>query len=136
MKFHEKLSRLTAGKNKSALAEGAGLPASAVSNYIFKRQMPRGDKALALARVLGVPLEWLVDDAQDFPPPSAHPLPAARPESEQEMEMYARGVMHRAIDELRGEALWMAFSGVTQGVLTHVRTPAPRPRPAAPPDAA
>jgi transcriptional regulator with XRE-family HTH domain len=70
MDFAEKLSRLTEEKNKQKLSNAAGLPATAVSDYIAKGSIPRADKALALARALNVPLEWLVDDAQEWPPPT------------------------------------------------------------------
>jgi transcriptional regulator with XRE-family HTH domain len=70
MKFTEKLAKLTEGKNKQKLGEDAGLPQTAISNYISKGNVPRVDSALALARALNVPLEWLVDDEQDWPPPS------------------------------------------------------------------
>ena len=75
MVFTEKLSRLTTGK-RSRIAKAAGLPTSAVSNYISKKQMPRGDKALALARATGVPVEWLLDDSQDWPAPPSNAVSA------------------------------------------------------------
>jgi transcriptional regulator with XRE-family HTH domain len=70
MQFTEKLKRLTDDMGKARVSQDAGLPNSAISNYISKEQMPRGDKALALARALKVPLEWLLDDRQDWPPPA------------------------------------------------------------------
>lgn len=70
MRFGEKLDRLTAHANKSKIAIEAGLPATAISDYINKGNVPRSDKALVLARALKVPLEWLVDDTQGFPLPT------------------------------------------------------------------
>jgi transcriptional regulator with XRE-family HTH domain len=70
MIFAEKLVRATAEQNKAKVSRAAGLPPTAISNYITKKQLPRADTALALARALGVPLEWLIDDAQDWPPPN------------------------------------------------------------------
>ncbi|MEM8493907.1 MAG: helix-turn-helix transcriptional regulator [Planctomycetota bacterium] len=67
--FAEKLAKLTENENKIALSERAGLPPKAISNYISKRQTPQADKALAIARVLNVPLDWLVDDQQTMPKP-------------------------------------------------------------------
>jgi transcriptional regulator with XRE-family HTH domain len=69
MTFTEKLARLTADKNKSSLAKAAGLPATAISNYISRKYIPRADTALRIAKALNVPLEWLADDAQPWPPP-------------------------------------------------------------------
>jgi len=69
MEFTEKLKRLAERIGKAKLARAAGLPSTAVSNYLFKGQMPRADNALALARAAGVPLDWLIDEKQDWPPP-------------------------------------------------------------------
>lgn len=69
MDFLEKLRRLTAETSKARVAKAAGLPSAAISNYLSKRQMPRGDNALSLARALDVPLDWLLDDAKGWPPP-------------------------------------------------------------------
>ena len=71
MKFAEKLAQLTDGKNKQRIGRDAGLPPTAISDYIAKNHIPRADTALKLARALKVPLEWLVDEAQEGPPPSA-----------------------------------------------------------------
>jgi len=73
MEFVEKLDRLTAGRREE-ISKAAGLPAFAISNYISKRQMPRGDRALALARALHVPIDWLLDNDRDFPPPEQSSL--------------------------------------------------------------
>jgi len=79
MDFWDKLAKITAETStKSRAAKAAGLPASAISNYISKRQMPRADKAFSLARALGVPLEWLINDAQDWPPPKPKEQPSLR----------------------------------------------------------
>ena len=72
--FAEKLAKLTEDDNKSKVAAKAGLPPTAISDYINKGNIPRSDKALALAKALRVPLEWLVDDAMDLPvPPELKP---------------------------------------------------------------
>lgn len=42
----------------------------ALNNYIHRDSSPLADSALRLARVMGVPLDWLVDDSQNWPPPS------------------------------------------------------------------
>ena len=69
MKFADKLSQLTADDNKARLSRAAGLPPNAINDYINKGHRPGIDNALALAKVLRVPLEWLVDDAAEWPPP-------------------------------------------------------------------
>ena len=72
MKFHEKLKRRVQelGLNKAKAARDAGLPESTISSYLAKDDsLPRMDIALKIARAIGVPLEWLADDAQDWPPP-------------------------------------------------------------------
>ena len=65
----EKLTRLTKGKNKAELARRAGLKPTTISDYIAKEYAPRSDIALKMARALEVPVDWLIDDAQDWPPP-------------------------------------------------------------------
>lgn len=69
MNFTEKLGRLTEDRSKAGVAAEAGLPATAISNYLNKKHIPAADTALKIARVLKVPLEWLVDDEQGWPPP-------------------------------------------------------------------
>ena len=68
MDFTEKLRRLTRDMNKSRIARRAGLSTTAITDYLSKRYAPRADTALRLARVLNVSLEWLIDDAQSWPP--------------------------------------------------------------------
>ncbi len=73
MNFNEKLQRLVSEQslNKSKASRDAGLPESTISSYLAKPEsLPRVDIALKIARVLGVPLDWMADDSQDFPPPS------------------------------------------------------------------
>ena len=72
MTFHEKLHVLTEDRKKRALSRRTGLPADAITAYLSKRHMPSGEVALRLARVLGVSVEWLLDDAQGMPPVSTH----------------------------------------------------------------
>jgi transcriptional regulator with XRE-family HTH domain len=71
MDFTEKLRRLGQEVNKAKAAESVGLAATTISNYIAKGSTPRADIALKIARALQVPLEWLVDDAQGWPPPKS-----------------------------------------------------------------
>ena len=78
MRFAEKLAKLTENGGKAKLSQKAGLPSTAISDYISKGNvLPRVDKALSLARALAVPLEWLADDAQGWPPPEPTSPPSA-----------------------------------------------------------
>jgi transcriptional regulator with XRE-family HTH domain len=72
MDFTAKLARLTKGSGtKKRVADRLKLSASAISNYISRKQMPAADRALALARALDVSLLWLVDDSRDeWPAPT------------------------------------------------------------------
>lgn len=71
VKFSEKLAKLTEERDKRKLSLEAGLPPTAVSNYISKANIPRSDTALKLARILNVPVEWFIDDSDDrWPAPS------------------------------------------------------------------
>jgi transcriptional regulator with XRE-family HTH domain len=71
VKFTEKLARLTAEGNKTLIAKAAGLPPTAISNYINRGYIPRADTALRIAETLKVPVEWLINDDEDWPPPAA-----------------------------------------------------------------
>lgn len=66
MKFSEKLAKLTASANKAQLSRAAGLRDTAINEMITKGANPRSDTALSLARVLEVPLDWLVDPDQSW----------------------------------------------------------------------
>ena len=68
MLFNEKLRRLTEDRRKTVISKRAGLPRLFISNSISKGQTPRSDNALALARVFGISVEWLIDDKQEWPP--------------------------------------------------------------------
>ncbi|MGE5610755.1 MAG: helix-turn-helix domain-containing protein [Bacillota bacterium] len=69
MTIIEKLRRLTEGKRKADISRQAGLKPTALSDYINKGYLPRYDIALKIARALAVPVEWFIDDAEDWPPP-------------------------------------------------------------------
>jgi transcriptional regulator with XRE-family HTH domain len=73
VQFHEKLKRRVEqlGLNKARAAKGVGLPASTISSYLAKKiSLPRVDIALKIAKAIDVPLEWLADDNEDWPPPA------------------------------------------------------------------
>jgi len=69
MEFREKLRRASAKLNKAQASRDVGLKPTIISTYIVKGSIPRADIAMKMARALRVPFEWLVDDAQDWPPP-------------------------------------------------------------------
>ena len=69
MTFGEKLAELVAPGRRSKMALAAGLPPNAISDYINKGYLPKLDTALALAKVLGVSLDWLANDELLPPPP-------------------------------------------------------------------
>jgi transcriptional regulator with XRE-family HTH domain len=69
VKFGEKLKKLTEGMNRSEISRRADLPSQYIANYITRDSIPSASIALSLARALDVPVEWLIDDQQDFPPP-------------------------------------------------------------------
>jgi len=71
MKFSEKLLKLLHGTKATAVAQAAGVGRTAISKYLHNDSMPSADAALRLARHFRVPLEWLVDDAQDWPAPAS-----------------------------------------------------------------
>ncbi len=68
MNFTDKLKRLTEDRIKSKLSVRAGLPPTAISNYIARGYLPSASTALVLARVLDVSVEWLIDDKKEWPP--------------------------------------------------------------------
>jgi transcriptional regulator with XRE-family HTH domain len=68
MKFKEKLEKLTLGR-RAEISEKAGLPASAISNYLSKNQIPRADKAVKIAQAVDVPVDWLFSDEKEWPAP-------------------------------------------------------------------
>lgn len=68
MTFHEKLKRLCEDRSQCAVSRRAGLSETAVARVLARKQLPRSDRALSLARALSVSVEWLLDDAQGWPP--------------------------------------------------------------------
>jgi hypothetical protein len=74
VRFREKLRKRVAELklNKTRASRDAGLPPSTISSYLAKPDsLPRLDIALRIARAIDVPLEWLADDEQDWPPPAS-----------------------------------------------------------------
>jgi len=68
MTFREKLVVLVENMNKSKVSRRAGISPSGISNYIAKTgSIPRADIAARIAKVLGVSVDWMLDDTQGFP---------------------------------------------------------------------
>lgn len=65
-KFVDKLSRLMT--NQSEMSRRTGIAQSALSEASSGKRRLYVDQAFLIARVLGVPLDFLADDAQDEPP--------------------------------------------------------------------
>jgi transcriptional regulator with XRE-family HTH domain len=81
MNFGRKIKHLLVEKDRRAqwLADKVGVSKAAVSRWIAGLNDPPLSKAAEIARALGVSLDWLADDAQDYPPAtiySAPPRPA------------------------------------------------------------
>jgi len=70
MDWIEKMEKLLNGRSYAVIERAAGWPDNTLSNAVRGEQMPGADKAIRLARALGVPAEWLFDDDQGCPPPT------------------------------------------------------------------
>jgi len=73
MNFGQKIlklrSRLRASPSPEWLGDQIGVHGLTIRRIESKNQRPRVDLALKLARFFDVPLDWLADDAADWPPP-------------------------------------------------------------------
>ncbi len=63
-----KIKRLRGNRAYAELAEAVGCSRSSMFSYATETKIPFS-VGIRLARVLGVPAEWLADDEQDWPPP-------------------------------------------------------------------
>jgi hypothetical protein len=68
MTICEKLTRLLEDRNKTAVAKRAGLRPTYFYQVISEGKCPSAYRALRIARALNVGVEWLLDDAQSWPP--------------------------------------------------------------------
>lgn len=81
----------------SKAAETANLPKTTLSSLLSRpNSLPRCDIALGVAKALRVPLDWLVDDSQDWPSPE--PLSI---ESFSDMELMGEACRRLALDAAR-----------------------------------
>jgi transcriptional regulator with XRE-family HTH domain len=78
MKAAEKIAWLCRerGLTQKRVGELAALPENRISKWLDGQGEPTARQALRLARVLDVPMDWLVDDEADVPPPDPGLSPA------------------------------------------------------------
>ncbi|MBX6312921.1 MAG: helix-turn-helix transcriptional regulator [Isosphaeraceae bacterium] len=75
MQFHEKLARLAEQQRRSqrnvarALQQQITISVAKVNEWFLGKREPSLREAWLLARLFGVPLEYLADDTQDEPAP-------------------------------------------------------------------
>jgi len=84
MTTSQKLARFAETLKMGVIADRAGISRTLMSKYVRSGSVPACNKALAIARALGVSVDWLLDDTQDWPPiyerreqPQQHESPAA-----------------------------------------------------------
>jgi transcriptional regulator with XRE-family HTH domain len=130
MEFVEKLKALTSGENKSLIARRAGLSPTAISDYLQKGYIPRADKALMLARGLGVPLEWLLDSTKGMPPPKAQKFSAGDLSDEELMDEAARRYRRQVLRALASVRLLEGIKDWPTVARQIVETPPGNPLPA------
>jgi transcriptional regulator with XRE-family HTH domain len=68
MTIPQKLERLLADMNRSAVARRAGVAVGVLWKITALKRTPRADVAARLARALGVDAGWLIDDTRGWPP--------------------------------------------------------------------
>jgi transcriptional regulator with XRE-family HTH domain len=64
LRYHMRLK----GLNQQKLAKAAEVSDSEVSRILSRKSQPGLENAFRLAKAVGVPLDYLIDDAQDKPP--------------------------------------------------------------------
>jgi transcriptional regulator with XRE-family HTH domain len=77
MTFGRKLEHLMVehGTNRFKLSKRMGLGNATVNRWVDGTSKPSMVDAFRLAREFGVSLDWLADDAQDYPPASIYSAP-------------------------------------------------------------
>ena len=69
MEWWDKADRLLKGRTAAHIEREAGWSTNSLRTSIKRGSMPGANLGIKLARVLGVPAEWLFDDDADWPPP-------------------------------------------------------------------
>jgi transcriptional regulator with XRE-family HTH domain len=64
----DKLARLTADYKLTRLSTRMGMHPNRLGQFFYKGFTPRADEIFRIAQVLGVSVEWLLDDKQGWPP--------------------------------------------------------------------
>jgi transcriptional regulator with XRE-family HTH domain len=66
MEFRQKfkLARMASGLSRTELASALEVSPSSIGEYERGANRPTADKAVIIARLLGVPLDWLLDDTR------------------------------------------------------------------------
>lgn len=71
MHWTEKVKRLQNGRTLASIEEAAGWSRNQLGAAMSRKSMPGADIAIALARALEVPTDWLFDERLAWPPPAA-----------------------------------------------------------------
>ncbi|MEI8195189.1 MAG: helix-turn-helix transcriptional regulator [Phycisphaerae bacterium] len=119
MKITEKLLRLTEGQRKADIARAAKLKPTQLNDYTVKGSLPRYDIALRIARALKVPVEWLIDDEADWPPPvpNAAPSPSQYSDNDLMFEVARRWrLYHLALSDALNDAEKVDWIAVEQAI--------------------
>jgi transcriptional regulator with XRE-family HTH domain len=66
MEFPEKIrrARMASGMSRTEFAAALDVSPSSIGEYERGANRPTADKAVIIARLLGVPLDWLLDDTR------------------------------------------------------------------------
>ena len=98
MTFQRKLRRLMAEHvpefSAPKLAEAVGVGVGAVNGWLAGSE-PGVRAGMKLANVLRVPVTWLFDDRQDFPPPSMKPQEVSDEDLERAVELLLATIRKR-----------------------------------------
>lgn len=75
MRVIERIEKIRAlrGLTQEELERAAALPRNRIPKWVGGRGVPSGPQSLRLARTLGVPVEWLVDESAPEEPPRQEP---------------------------------------------------------------
>lgn len=118
------MRQLAEGRNLSEIARREGLYNAAISDAMNKGQLPKADKAIRIARALGVSAEWLWDDARSWPPPSSGQPEAPAPDGILFIDVLSRA---RALRNRLAEINAQAESFVHSTPQSPERSPQPSP---------
>jgi len=127
VRIGEKIERLRAGTSYAAVARAAGCSEGNLRQLeAGKIASPRVELCLRIARHFGVPLDWLADEAQDWPPPASDDEQAAElvrgalvgaglagelTRDERELLSRYRSLSQRHRDRVLGLVIGLASSG-------------------------